>query len=116
MMCTAYISIFAACLTYPVLVAVGSLRDALISSLISLPPSLLVIFIASFFGIQAVAASALLSLPFQAVIAFRCIGRHLAISPADLFRAIVKSAIVTLSTTAGVLLGMAIIEFSSGGA
>ena len=61
MLCIASLSLFAACLTYPVLVAVGRVRDTLVSSLISLPPSLLVIFVASFFGIQAVAASALLT-------------------------------------------------------
>jgi O-antigen/teichoic acid export membrane protein len=63
MLCLASLSLFAACLTYPVLVAVGRVRDTLTSSLISLPPSLLVMFIASFFGVQAVAASAFLSLP-----------------------------------------------------
>ena len=44
MMCIGYLSLFVACLTYPVLVAVGSVRDALISSVISLPPSLLSYF------------------------------------------------------------------------
>ena len=76
-LCIAYLSLFAACLTYPVLVAVGSVRDALVSSLISLPPSLLVIFAASFFGVKAVAASALLTLPFQAAVAIYFIRRHL---------------------------------------
>ena len=46
LLCIANLALFAACLTYPVLVAVGSVRDALISSLISLPPSLLVILCA----------------------------------------------------------------------
>ena len=44
-------ALFAACLTYPVLVAVGSVRDALVSSLISLPPSLPVVLCASFLGV-----------------------------------------------------------------
>ena len=67
LLCLASLALFSACLTYPVLVAVGSVRDTLTSSLISLPPSLLVIFVASFFGVNSVAASALLTLPFQAV-------------------------------------------------
>lgn len=43
-LCLAKLALFAACLTYPVLVAIGHVRDTLISSLISLPPSLLLIF------------------------------------------------------------------------
>ena len=84
MLCIASLSLFAACLTYPVLVAVGRVRDTLTSSLISLPPSLLVIFVASFFGVRAVAASALLTLPFQAIVALFFVSQHLAITPADL--------------------------------
>ncbi len=102
MMCIAYLSLFAACLTYPVLVAVGSVSDALKSSLISLPPSLLVIFIASFFGVEAVAASAIVALPFQATVAIYFISRHLGIRRHDLFRAVLKSAIVALITAVGV--------------
>ena len=115
MLCVASLSLFAACLTYPVLVAVGRVRDTLISSLISLPPSLLVIFIASFFGVQAVAASALLTLPFQAVVALYFVSRHLAMSPADLFRATLKSGIVTACSTVGVLVSIVITEFSLAG-
>jgi O-antigen/teichoic acid export membrane protein len=101
MLCIAYLALFAACLTYPVLVAVGSVRDALISSFISLPPSLIVIFIASFFGVEAVAAASLLCLPFQAVVAIYFISRHLAIGPADLFGAMWKSSVVTAFSVAG---------------
>jgi O-antigen/teichoic acid export membrane protein len=111
MMCIAYLALFAACLSYPVLVAVGSVRDALISSLISLPPSLLVIFIASFFGVQAVAASAMLTLPFQAVVAIYFISRHLDIGWRDLFRATFKSAIVTLMSSVGVAVCAVMVEY-----
>jgi O-antigen/teichoic acid export membrane protein len=111
MMCIAYLSLFAACLTYPVLVAVGSVRDALISSLISLPPSLLVIFVASFFGVQAVAASAMLTLPFQAAVAIYFISRHLHIGWRDLFRATFKSAIVAVVSCAGVAVCAAMVEY-----
>jgi O-antigen/teichoic acid export membrane protein len=111
MMCIAYLSLFAACLTYPVLVAVGSVRDALISSFISLPPSLLIIFVASFFGVQAVAASAMLTLPFQAAVAIYFIGRHLKFDLLDLCRATLKSGIVTLFSCAGPVVCAAMIEF-----
>jgi O-antigen/teichoic acid export membrane protein len=111
MMCIAYLSLFVACLSYPVLVAVGSVRDALISSLISLPPSLLIIFVASFFGVQAVAASAMLTLPFQAAVAIYFISRHLDIGLLDLFRATFKSGIVTLFSSAGVAVCAAMVEY-----
>ena len=100
MMCIAYLSLFVACLTYPILVAVGSVRDALVSSFISLPPSLLVVFATSFFGVKAVAASALLTLPFQAAVAIYFISRHLDIRLSDLIRATFKSGIVALCSSA----------------
>jgi len=102
-LCIANLALFAACLSYPVFVAVGSVRDALVSSLISLPPSLLIILCASFFGVQAVAASALLTLPFQAAIAIYFIGRHLSIGFADIARALLKSGVVTVATASGVM-------------
>ena len=111
MMCIAYLSLFAACLTYPILVAVGSVRDALVSSLISLPPSLLVIFAASFFGVKAVAASALLTLPFQAAVAIYFISRHLDIRLSDLVRATFKSGIVALCSSAAAAVCALMMEF-----
>ena len=110
MLCVASLFLFAACLTYPVLVAVGRVRDTLVSSLISLPPSLLVIFIAAYFGVQAVAASALLTLPFQAIVALYFVSRQLAISPAELARAMLRSGIVTACSVAGILISMAITD------
>jgi O-antigen/teichoic acid export membrane protein len=114
MLCVASLFLFAACLTYPVLVALGRIRDTLVSSLISLPPSLLVIFIASFFGVQMVAASALLTLPFQAIVALYFVGRHLGVGPADLFRATLKGSVVTAFSIAGTLSGTTIAEFGGG--
>lgn len=111
MTCVAYLSLFVACLTYPVLVAVGSVRDALVSSLISLPPSLLVIFVAAFFGVEAVAASAMLTLPFQAAVAIYFVSRHLHIGGRDLLRATFKSAIVTLIIAAGVAICAVMVEY-----
>jgi O-antigen/teichoic acid export membrane protein len=111
MMCIAYLSLFAACLTYPVLVAVGGVRDALMSSLISLPPSLLIIFVASFFGVEAVAASAMLTLPFQAAVAIYFISRHLDFGLLDLLRWTFKSVIVTLFTSVGVAVCAAMGEY-----
>jgi O-antigen/teichoic acid export membrane protein len=113
MLCVASLSLFAALLTYPVLVAVGRLRDTLTSSLISLPPSLAGIFIASFFGIQAVAATTLLTFPFQAFVAIFFVSRRLAIRPGELMRATLKSGIVTASTSVGISATIMIDKFLS---
>ena len=112
-LCVASLSLFAACLTYPTLVAVGRVNDALISSLISLPPSLILICIASFFGIHAVAASALIASPFQAVVAIYFVSRHLGIGPADLVFAMVKSGVVTICSSAGGLACALLVEFGA---
>jgi O-antigen/teichoic acid export membrane protein len=109
-LCVANLALFAACLTYPILVATGGVRDALTSSLISLPPSLLIVLCAASFGVQAVAASALLTLPFQAAVAIYFIGRRLTIEPRHLSRALLKSGVVTAITTSGVIVCAALIE------
>lgn len=109
-LCVANMALFAACLSYPVLVATGNVRDALISSLISLPPSLLVILYASFFGVQVVAESALLTLPFQAAVAVYFIGWHLGLGWGDIARALLKSGVVTVLTASGAAASAALIE------
>mgnify|MGYP001046259230 CR=1 FL=1 len=101
LMCIANLALFAACLTYPVLVATGSVRDSLISSLISLPPSLALIFVASFFGVEAVAASMLITLPFQAAVAIYFIRRHLKFEFSELTQVVSKGALITLITSGG---------------
>ncbi len=106
MLCLASLSLFAACLTYPILVAIGRVRDTVVLSLISVPPSLLVIFAAAFFGLRAVAASAFLILPFHAFVALSFVNRRLAVAPIELWRATRKSAAVTAWSCAGVALGL----------
>jgi O-antigen/teichoic acid export membrane protein len=110
LLCIAQLSLFSACLTYPVLVAAGSVRDTLLSSLISLPPSLLIIFAASFFGVEAVAASALLALPFQAAVAIYYVGRHLDLRLADFIHSIQKSGFVALCVGVTVAICATLIE------
>lgn len=112
LLCIANLALFAACLSYPVLVAAGRVQDALISSLISLPPSLVLIFAASFVSVQAVAASALLALPFQAAVAIYFISRHLNIRPKDMLLAVWKAAVVTLSASAPAIFCSIMVEYS----
>lgn len=112
MMCIANLALFAACLTYPVLVAVGRVRDSLVSSLISLPPSLVLIFAASFFGVEAVAASMLIALPFQAAVAIHFIQRHLKFRLGDLARKVSKAVIVTIMTSGATAICAVMIELN----
>ena len=109
MLCIASLFMFAASLTYPILVASGNIRDTLYSSLISLPPSLLLLFFTSFYGLHAVAASALVALPFQALVALYFVGRRLELKAADVFRAVAKSSVVTACTVAAIVISMTVI-------
>jgi hypothetical protein len=88
------------------MVAAGAIRYTLVSSLISLPPSLAVAFAAAFLGVEAVALSALLTLPFQAAVAIFFICRQLGIRPRELAQAIRKSGIVALITCLAILAGV----------
>jgi O-antigen/teichoic acid export membrane protein len=123
MLCFASLTLFAACLTYPVLVAIGRVGDTLTATLISVPPSLAIVFGASFFGVRAVAASALATLPLQAGVAFYFIMRRLAIHPDDLARSMAKSLVVTALSAAGgvapvglaALGSLSMLEFSEAG-
>jgi O-antigen/teichoic acid export membrane protein len=108
MLCMASLALFAAGLVHPVLVAVGRIKDSLRTSLISLPPSLLAIFVASFFGVNAVAASALLALPFQAALANYFVGRQIGMTLGDLARGLLKSGIVAVCSTVGAAIGMSV--------
>ncbi len=102
-LCVASLALFAACLTYPVLVTIGRVRDTLTASLISVLPSLAIIFAASPYGLTALAASALVTLPLQATVALYFVGRRLEIAAGDLFGAMVKSAIVVALSGAGAI-------------
>ena len=87
---------FPTILTGPVLVAMGAVRDALMVSLISLPASALILCGASFFGVEAMAASQLIALPLQAAIGFHYIRRHVRFEWRELAESLTKSAGVTL--------------------
>lgn len=109
-LCVASLSMFAACLTYPMLVAVGRVKDALVSSLITLPPSLLVILGASFFGVEAVAAASLVTLPFQVVVAVYYVSRHLKIGAIEFIGALWRSGVVMLCSCIGALACAVMVE------
>lgn len=112
----ASLSLVAASLTYPVLVGVGRIQDTVISSLISLPPSFLVVLLASYYGAVAVAASALVTFPFQAAVALYFIGKRLGIKPIELAKAVLKSAAVALITSLAVLVSVGLTKYAHTGA
>jgi O-antigen/teichoic acid export membrane protein len=86
-------------LTFPVLVAAGRVHDALLASLVSLPPSFLIIISAAFFGLNAVAASLLLVTPLQMFIAYLFIRRAIDMGWVELFGAARDSACLALTTS-----------------
>ena len=97
-MAPAMLFLFPAFMTYPVLVAVGRIKDTLTASLISLPPSILLTFVAARYGLEAVAASLYLIAPLQVYVALVFIRRHVPFAWGELAVAIRKSAVVTLCT------------------
>ena len=111
LICIGYLALFAACLTYPVLVAAGRVRDALWASLISLPPSLCLVFAVSFWGVTWVAASMLVTLPFQAAVAIGFIAKRLGLTWSELFASLWKSVLVALASSSAALLFVAMINF-----
>ena len=83
-------------LTQPLLLAIGAMRDALLCSLIGLPPSALVLCAASSFGVKAMAASQLITTPFQMYIALRFICRHVPFTWSEFAVALRPSALVSI--------------------
>ncbi len=64
-------------LNYPVLVSIGAMRDIFRRALIVCPISAAIITLAAFHGLQAVALSLLLVIPFQALVSIQFVRRHI---------------------------------------
>jgi O-antigen/teichoic acid export membrane protein len=94
-MALASLCLFAAFLTYPLMVSLGHIRDTLIMSLISIPPTLIIIAVASFWGLSAAAAVLFLVYPIQVLVALRFIRLRVPFTTAELSAALWKSAVVT---------------------
>ncbi len=100
----AFLLLFSQWLSYPVLVAVGAMRDLMMRSIIAWPISALIITAAAFFGLMAVAFSWLVIVPFQAYVSFYFVRRHLDIRWRDIALALSKAAVLTVSCAIGPLL------------
>lgn len=94
---------FATELAFPVLVAVGAMRDVLWRALLSWPTSAVIIGIAAQFGLMAVVLSLFVTFPLQAVISLCLVRRHLAFEWRDLGKACWKSAVIAAASAAGPL-------------
>jgi len=102
---------FPVMLTQPLLLAIGAMRHALLSSLIALPLSALVLCAASSFGVEAMAASQLVTTPFQMYVALRFIRRHAPFTWMELAVALRPSAVVSICSILPVLLVIGLTGF-----
>ena len=108
MIALATMALAPAFLTFPVLVAAGRIRDTLLASLISLPPSILIVIGAATLGLWQVAASMFLVAPLQIFVALLFVRRAIDMTWREFFAALRKSALMTIGTMAvpGLVLGM----------
>lgn len=101
LMAIAGLAWFPVVLTSPVLLAVGANRDRVLADLLGRSVSAVILCAAAFFGILAMAASKLVTLPFQMVVTFRFVRRHIPFAWRELWVALWKSAAVTAASAAG---------------
>ncbi|KAA0700233.1 sugar transporter [Neorhizobium sp. P12A] len=102
-LCCATIFSFANILTYPVLVAFGANRDAFTANFVGRGVSTVIICVASFQGLVALALSQFISLPFQMYVSFHYIRRRVHFEWKELLGVLAKSGVVTVMAIAGPL-------------
>ena len=100
-MAVAGLAWFPVILTSPVLLAVGANRDRALADLIGRAVSAVILCSAAFSGIMAMAASKLVTLPFQMVLSFCFVRRHVIFRWRELALALRKSAVVTALSALG---------------
>jgi O-antigen/teichoic acid export membrane protein len=103
---------FPVTLTSPILLAVGANRDRVMADLVGRSVSAVILCSAAWFGIMAMAASKLLTLPFQMVLSFYFVRRHVPFRLRELGGGLWKSAAVTVGSAAG---PVCVIAWSSSG-
>jgi O-antigen/teichoic acid export membrane protein len=91
-------------LNYPVLVAVGAIRDAFLRALVVFPIAAVVVAAAAIYGgLEATAWSLMLVIPFHAWVALHFVRRRLGIRWGEILAALRKSAVVAAATGIGPL-------------
>ncbi len=87
-------------LTFPVLSAVGQVKKSAQIGLLTVPASAAILAFTAQFGLEAVACSFLLLIPFQAYLILRMMKQHIDFQWRELFAALSKSVAVTLISIA----------------
>ena len=100
-MAVACLAWFPVMLTSPVLLAMGANRDRTLADLLGRSVSAVVLCSAAFFGIMAMAASKLVTLPYQLFLSFYFVRRHLPFRWSEVWLALWKSVVVTAISMAG---------------
>jgi O-antigen/teichoic acid export membrane protein len=98
-------------LNYPVLVAMGAIRDLFIRALIVFPLSGVILAAAVVFGgLHAAAWCMLVTVPFQACVALSFVRRRLGLRRLDIAAALWKSAVVAMASAAAPLAAVTIAD------
>ena len=100
-MAVAGLAWFPVILTSPVLLAVGANRDRVLADLVGRSASAVILCSSAYFGIMAMAASKLATLPFQMVLSLWFVRRHVPFRWREVAGALWNSAVVTAGTAAG---------------
>lgn len=98
-------------LSYPTLVVLGRVRDTLTTSLITVPPSLVVLAFAAMHSLEAVAASSWITAPLQTFVVVSVIRRHAGMRWREIFGAVAPGAVVALASAIGPLAAMSVYGF-----
>ena len=92
---------FPVTLTSPVLLAVGANQDRVLADLLGRSLSAVILCSSAYFGIMAMALSKLVTLPYQMILSFYFVRRHVPFRWREAGAALWRSAIVTAGTAAG---------------
>lgn len=104
----ALLAAFPLYMTFPVLAALGRLREMLVVNLLTLPASTLVLYLASRVGLHAVALSLLLTTPFQSLVAMLLVRRYVPFAWSEIASIAARAGVVTVFTAA-IPAGLAVI-------
>jgi O-antigen/teichoic acid export membrane protein len=94
-----------------VLVAFGANRDAFTANFVGRGVSTVIICVASFQGLVALALSQFISLPFQMYVSFRYIRRRVHFEWVELLAVMARSGVITLMAIAGPVVILVLNDF-----
>jgi O-antigen/teichoic acid export membrane protein len=110
LMAIAGLAWFPVMLTSPMLLAVGANRDRVIADLIGRSVAAVILCSAAWFGVMAMAASKLLTLPFQMGLSLHFVRRHVPFRWSELGAALWRSGVVTFGAALGPLCVLALTD------